>query len=98
MNIFFSIESIEQSVKNYLKDTNKQVFKDYQSETNRFIPEDLLMTSKCYKKSEGEGQNLQFRMNIIKKQKYLEQINELIEQKYDTEEINRMYLDYECHL
>ena len=42
-------------MKNYLKDTNKQVFKDYQSETNRFIPEDLLMTSKCYKKSEGEG-------------------------------------------
>jgi len=37
-------------------------------------------------------------MNIIKKQKYLEQINDLIEKKYDTNEINKLYLDYECHL
>lgn len=98
MNIFFSIEGIQQNVKKYLNDTNKQTFKDYQNEANRFIPDDLLMTSKCYRNSEGEGQNLQFKMNIIKKQQYLEQINDLIEQKYDTTEINRLYLDYECHL
>lgn len=98
MNIFFSTESIQQNVKNYLKDTNKQVFKDYQSDENRFIPEDLLMTSNCYRNGEGESQNIYFKMNIIKKQKYLEQINDLIEKKYDTNEINKLYLDYECHL
>lgn len=79
MNIYFSLEKMNPEVQKHLRERKTDLFSDYRSEANRFIPADMMMTSKCYRSvNEKTKEKEKFKIHVIKQQSYLDNINDLI--------------------